>query len=746
MSEYGNDKGDREIPQDMNKSIDKGKDEKIVSNELNAKMESSEEVQGSLTDFESFNPNVETNDTIKENFNREYLEEKNQEDVDIHNYNNLFDERIQKTFRTYYNETGKYPNHGKNLRKDFMDWVKKNGSDLELINKIYAIHKNQEIYSFIKDKIENSDFSQTKISTSLREDGLSVSRGTVGNISLNEVYNDNKDAHHQRFDISLDPEIKERIKNRLNQESENYKLGAQHDSLYKIAKNFPEISEKTVHRIAKNEISQDLYRNMWRSTSGSVSNETKKVIEDRLKEEVQKENPSSLRSISNDFPGASHTYVMELAREIYPDRYKDLWPAIKKIPNEIKNEIMNSIKDESLKEHPRTLRNIHKDFPEVGADTIKRLAKQVIPKDLHDKIWAPLTTEIPKELALKITKTIKNEINKPNPRSLNEVGKHFSVSTEYICKLAKKTISKQEYENTWKAYESITKVTKNNIVKDIMNTKLNISEIAEKNSVSSPSVSNISQRDVFQDNIEDHRERFPIDENLEIGSFTHLNINSLITKTINDLPNQKYYAEPNIYPDKRRPDGLILEDNNFIHQRLSNSQTGEDLKNKLELNPKNLDQIKSTQFDFTNDVSDENLIDKIEKYQSEDTLLFIVGTRWYLYDEIKNLPVDDKIKYAENVRIVSNNLGADLIGLEGNDKDLYDKIIEFNYNHDLNSLKMLYNYDLSSINNHNTQELREDLVQKGLIKADLNEYFNFDEVNKKDPEEKQLDLDHFLNF
>ena len=38
-----------------------------------------------------------------------------------------------------------------------------------------------------------------------------------------------------------------------------------------------------------------------------------------MKEEVQKENPSSLRSISNDFPGASHTYVMELAREIYPE-------------------------------------------------------------------------------------------------------------------------------------------------------------------------------------------------------------------------------------------------------------------------------------------------------------------------------------------------------------------------------------------------------------------------------------------
>jgi SOS response regulatory protein OraA/RecX len=63
----------------------------------------------------------------------------------------------------------------------------------------------------------------------------------------------------------------------------------------------------------------------------------------------------------------------------------------------------------------------------------------------------------------------------------------------------------------------------------------------------------------------------------------------------------------------------------------------------------------------------------------------------------------------------------------------------------LDSLKALYNYDLSSINTHNTQELKEDLIQKGLIKENFNEYFSFDEFNEKDPKEKQLDLDQFLN-
>jgi len=692
---------------------------------------------------------VKVDRELKININGKY--EKNQKnspklDGSNYSYKNLLDKEVQNAFNNYYEETGKFPNYGRNLRKNFIDWVKNSEKNPEIINKIKDIQNKQEINNFIKDKIQNSNLSQQKISDLFSDKKLSVSRRTIGKISLNEVYNDNKIAHHKRFDISLTPEIKEKILKRLEIEVEKHNTGIKYNSLSKIAKDFPEISEKAVYRIAKNEIPQDLYRNMWPSTSGTVSNETKKEIEIRLNEEVQKDNPSSLRRVSNDFPGASHTYVMELARKLYPNKYKNLWPAIKKIPDEIKNEIIKTIKDETLKDHPKTLRKIHEDFPEVGADSIKRFAKQVIPKDLHDKIWTPLTTAIPRELALKITKTIKDEIYKLNPRSLNKIGRCFSVSTEYIRKLAKKKISKQEYENTWKAYESITEIMKTNIINDIVNTKLNISEIAEKNSVSSPSVSNISQRDVFQDNIDPHRERFPIDENLELGSFTHLNINSVITKTINELHNQKYYAEPNIYPDKRRPDGLILEDNNFIHQRLSNPQTGEYLRDYLELNSKNLGHIKCTQFDFTNDISDENIINKIDKYQSENTFLFIIGTRWYLYDEIKHLPIDDRIKYPENVRVISYNLGADLIGLEGKDKDLYEKIIEFNYNHELDSLKALYNYDLSSISTHTTVELKEDLIQKGLIKENLNEYFNFDEINIKESEEKQLDLDHFLNL
>jgi hypothetical protein len=50
---------------------------------------------------------------------------------------------------------------------------------------------------------------------------------------------------------------------------------------------------------------------------------------------------------------------------------------------------------------------------------------------------------------------------------------------------------------------------------------------------------------------------------------------------------------------------------------------------------------------------------------------------------------------------------------------------------------------MSSI--HNTEDLKEDLIQKNLIKENFSELFSFEIIYKKYEKEKQLDLDHFLN-
>ena len=61
----------------------------------------------------------------------------------------------------------------------------------------------------------------------------------------------------------------------------------------------------------------------------------------------------------------------------------------------------------------------------------------------------------------------------------------------------------------------------------------------------------------------------------------------------------------------------------------------------------------------------------------------------------------------------------------------------------MNSLQKFHNSSKNVL--HNTDELKNDLKQKGLIVEDFSEYFNFEILNNKDVKEKQQDLDHFLN-
>lgn len=262
---------------------------------------------------------------------------------------NLMDPKIQNTFTEYHNEMGKYPNYGRNLKKDFIKWVEKIEKNPEISEKIKEIQNNQEISKFIKDKIQNLKLSQNEISKKLNETGLSISRKTIGNYALNQVFKGNKVEYNKRFDKSLEPKIKGRIINRINVEVEKYAAGVQHDSLYKIAKKFPEVSKPMIDKIAKNEISQDIYAKMWPSTSGTVDLETKQNVRNVIEREVQEGNPRSLRNISEDFPNVSTTTISVLAKEMYPEKYKEFWSAIEKISEETKIRIINTIQNEAQK-------------------------------------------------------------------------------------------------------------------------------------------------------------------------------------------------------------------------------------------------------------------------------------------------------------------------------------------------------------------------------------------------------------
>ena len=147
-----------------------------------------------------------------------------------------------------------------------------------------------------------------------------------------------------------------------------------------------------------------------------------------------------------------------------------------------------------------------------------------------------------------------------------------------------------------------------------------------------------------------------------------------------------------------------------------------------------LDHIKAVQFDFTNDITDDNIIKKSIKYQNSNIITYIVGTQWYPYDPVKKIPNDERILYPDNIKVTNQEVFSELVGLEGATKEHFDQIIDFNNDGNITALKRLH--DLNDVRWNNTNQLKEDLKEKNLIKNSINEYFNI----KKRKKEKQMRL------
>ena len=657
---------------------------------------------------------------------------------------NLMNSKVQNTFKEYHNEMGKYPNYGRNLKKDFIKWVVENNP--EISEKIKEIQNNQEILKFLKDKIKNTNETQYKLKKITEDIGIHVSHGTIKKISLEQVYNNDLEKYEKRFLSKKykgkSIEKKKIIEQRIRVESKKKNP----DSLYKISREFPDVSKDTIIKIAKEIINPELYKKLWPPSVREVPFEIKQQIIRILNKEIKKETPRSIKKISDEFD-VSESHIQNVAKKLYPNQYKIKWPAIQKIPLEVKQEIIQNIKDETKKVTPRTLKEIHKSFPNVSSSTIKDLAKKAVPKEIHEKIWSPIIKKNPEYIRIRIEGCLKKEILKSNPRSFAKIASNFKVSREYVRTLARRNIPQSVYKQKWEPIiKKLSEGKKKEIIRYILNTNKNLHEIADKLGVNRKTVSRISQKIVFQDDIRAHQIRFPKDIDKEIGTFTHKNINLILTNVIDNNSNSRYYSEPKIFPDLRSSDGIIPEYNHFLEERLKNSINGRDLMEALGISQRDIKNIKATQFDFTNDLCEENILNKIEKYQSPGTLFLIVGTKWISYSDVKELPTNDIIKYPKNIKIISHELFADLIGISGKDRVLFNNIIDLNNNKDLEALKILYNYDLSSNNTYNGNQLKEELIQKGLIKKKFSEFFNFDVLNKKDDEEKQLDLGHFLNL
>ena len=128
-------------------------------------------------------------------------------------YYNLMDDKVQEKFRAYYKNTGKYPNWGSKIKKDFwksINYEKKSLKKELATNKILnnnekksikqqilsinqillkckSIDEKHEILEIIINKLDNKELSHQKISELLNTYGINVSRNTIKNISISRL-------------------------------------------------------------------------------------------------------------------------------------------------------------------------------------------------------------------------------------------------------------------------------------------------------------------------------------------------------------------------------------------------------------------------------------------------------------------------------------------------------------------------------------------------------------------------------
>jgi len=186
-------------------------------------------------------------------------------------------------------------------------------------------------------------------------------------------------------------------------------------------------------------------------------------------------------------------------------------------------------------------------------------------------------------------------------------------------------------------------------------------------------------------------------------------INDLLTKFFEEI-GIKYYYNIRLSVDiPKKIHGLILDVDRFGIN---------------ELDPSIWDKIKAIQIIFSEDMSNNNIQRICEDFQSSSMILMIVGIKWPVDKETQIIEVSqtEKIKYPENIKVVHYEFFAEIIGLKGDYEVALKETIDLFEKSELEILQDLHNS--STVKMHDTEELLQDLKEKGLIEKNLEEYFN----------------------
>lgn len=630
-------------------------------------------------------------------------------------YLNLMNKEIQTWFKKYlhfHKGTKRKPNSGLTISQKFIDWV--NGLDLTISRKqkflviLNKINKNNEIFNFTIDNILNTNLSLRDISKKAIKIGISLNPHLIRKIALNSEFNNNLKEFYKRFPRNI---ITHSVKNRIQEQLREDPP----DSLSNIAKSNG-VSVKTVIKIALQIFSKNAYQTRWPTTN---SKWLKKPSEtwDSMLDELFSENPNTLRDISSEI-GLSRSFVMRWAKKLFtPEEYHERWP-IKNPP--ISNEIKKIIIEDLSKPNPDTL-TIIANKNNVSLSYVRELGKKIFTLEEYRMKWPSSVYKITEEIRCQIIERITEE----TPDSLTKIAENLNLGVMTLVRIARENYQGNIdiYREKWpEAKDWVSEEVKEQIKFDILNSfDLSQLDIAIKHNVSHTVVNNLALKQIFKDNYKKYRERFPSDDSRISGTLSHSRINDLLTKFFYDEKKVIYISEPRIYPNSLKgADGLILnvKDQKFLEQQFKNNSN---LAQQIGINKENLDCIISFQFDYTNNLSTENIVKKILKYEHPNIVLFIIGNNWFFKTETIPLPEDNRIRFPENTKIISPNLLCEFIELNNEYRNQFFEILEYNKTYDIISL-----YNIPRLSNDElfyTRDLKDFLKEMKLIKKDINEFF-----------------------
>lgn len=177
-----------------------------------------------------------------------------------------------------------------------------------------------------------------------------------------------------------------------------------------------------------------------------------------------------------------------------------------------------------------------------------------------------------------------------------------------------------------------------------------------------------------------------------IGILSHKCINLLLSKKLN----VNYYSEisPFLYEDYRI-DGLLINYPEFL-LKLNSKKDIFNFKSDLS-------RYKFTLFDFTSNLSKNNVLNKIKKYYTPFTLFFIIGftdMESKILELQKDLELSERERklYTKNIRIIRYDLFTEIMKFDRNEIELFNKIIINNINVNKNFIDSNIDH-LKKINN-----------------------------------------------